>query len=124
MNYKQWIFDDVTPLYIQISNHLKYEILSGRICPGEILPSIRDMAKILQVNPNTIARVYRVLKSDKLIDSVRTNRFLVTQDTMHIDVQKEKVINEICALFLSSMESMGYSTSQVRRILEQCSSKI
>lgn len=58
------------PIYIQIMNQIRQSILSGELQAGEILPSIRQLAKDLQVSVITTKRVYEELEKEKLIDSV------------------------------------------------------
>ena len=57
------------PVYLQLSNQLKKEILSGKLPIGSILPSERAMAQFLGVHRNTVARAYNELKAEELIDS-------------------------------------------------------
>ncbi len=61
MNYMEWTFDEKSPIYKQLAHRLKYGILSGRLLPGEDIPSIRSMADMLHLNVNTVARSYRLL---------------------------------------------------------------
>ncbi|BBI33396.1 GntR family transcriptional regulator [Cohnella abietis] len=58
------------PIYMQIINQIRQCILSGELKAGEILPSIRQLAKDLQVSVITTKRVYEELEKEKLIDSV------------------------------------------------------
>ncbi|MDR0270658.1 GntR family transcriptional regulator [Paenibacillus sp.] len=58
------------PIYMQILNQIRQSILSGELRAGDILPSIRQLAKDLQVSVITTKRVYEELEKEKLIDSV------------------------------------------------------
>ncbi|MCY7484004.1 GntR family transcriptional regulator [Paenibacillus alvei] len=58
------------PIYIQILNQIRQSILSGELRAGDSLPSIRQLAKDLQVSVITTKRVYEELEKEKLIDSV------------------------------------------------------
>ncbi|MNI12100.1 HTH-type transcriptional repressor YtrA [compost metagenome] len=58
------------PIYIQIINQIRQSILSGELRAGDSLPSIRQLAKDLQVSVITTKRVYEELEKEKLIDSV------------------------------------------------------
>ena len=62
---------DARPIYAQIGAQLKYAVAAGVIRPGELIPSVRELAKQLVVNPNTVARAYRELQGEGLLDSVR-----------------------------------------------------
>ncbi|MFM1650639.1 GntR family transcriptional regulator [Brevibacillus sp. B_LB10_24] len=58
------------PIYLQIKNQIKQSILSGELSPGESLPSIRQLAKDLQISVITTKRAYEELEKEGLIDSV------------------------------------------------------
>lgn len=58
------------PIYIQIMNQIRQSILSGELRAGDSLPSIRQLAKDLQVSVITTKRAYEELENEKLIDSV------------------------------------------------------
>lgn len=50
------------PVYVQVENHVQFAVASGRLKPGDQLPSIRELSEKLSVNPNTIAKSYRTLE--------------------------------------------------------------
>jgi GntR family transcriptional regulator len=58
-------------VYVQIENQVKFAIASGRIKPGETLPSVREMSSMLNINPNTVTKAYRDLE---LLQLVHTRR--------------------------------------------------
>lgn len=49
-------------VYVQIENHVQFAIASGKLKPGDQLPSVRELSERLQVNPNTVAKAYRDLE--------------------------------------------------------------
>jgi GntR family transcriptional regulator len=59
--------DDGVPIYIQIVNQVKHLVASGRLAPGEEIPSIRALAEQLTVNPNTVARAYLELEHTGIV---------------------------------------------------------
>ena len=61
---------DSKPIYEQITNNLRRLIASGGIAPGERLPSVRELATRLTINPNTIQRAYRQLEQEGYIVSL------------------------------------------------------
>ena len=60
------------PIYLQIVNQVRYLVASGRLAPGEELPSIRALAEQLVINPNTVARAYRELELAGVVAKRRT----------------------------------------------------
>ena len=58
-------------VYIQIENQVKFAVASGRLAPGDNLPSVRDLSSALKVNPNTVAKAYRDLEITGLVKARR-----------------------------------------------------
>ena len=63
-------YRDPLPIYEQLKQECKRLILSGVIAPGDKLPSVRELAGSLSINPNTIQRAYRELEADGYLISV------------------------------------------------------
>ncbi len=63
---------DGVPIYLQIVNQVKYMAAAGHLVPGEELPPIRTLAERLVVNPNTVARAYRELEAEGIVEKRRT----------------------------------------------------
>jgi GntR family transcriptional regulator len=59
------------PIYSQIADRVKFAVAGGVLRPGDLVPSVRELSKQLVVNPNTVARAYRDLQAEGLLESVR-----------------------------------------------------
>jgi GntR family transcriptional regulator len=68
------------PIYLQIENQVKHYIASGALKSGEALPSVRQVAADLRVNPNTAARAYQNLERDGLLRTVPGGRTYVAEN--------------------------------------------
>ena len=58
-------------IYDQIVRQIKFAVAGGALPPGEMAPSVRELARELAVNPNTVARAYQQLQTEGVLDSVR-----------------------------------------------------
>ncbi len=65
-------------IYDQIVRQITFAIASEVVLPGELIPSVREMAKQTAVNPNTVSRAYRELQSEGILDVVRGTGLQVT----------------------------------------------
>ncbi len=101
-------FDNNIPIYIQLVGQLKIHIISGRLAPGERLPSVRGLALMTQVNPNTMQKALAELEETGLIYTERTNGKFVTEDTELIGRHKKQCADELTRQYLSAMEDLGY----------------
>ena len=62
---------DSRPIYGQIADRVKFAVAAGVLRPGDLVPSVRELSKQLVVNPNTVARAYRDLQTEGLLEPVR-----------------------------------------------------
>jgi GntR family transcriptional regulator len=84
------------PIYVQIKEKVKVLILSGKLKPGDFLPSIRTLAKDLGVNVNTVARAYRELELEGVIRAERGEGYTVVglENAVHEKI-KQQIITEL-----------------------------
>ncbi len=67
------------PIYDQISRQLKFAVAHGVLRAGELVPSVRELAQQVAVNPNTVARAYRDLQTDGVLETLRGEGLRVTK---------------------------------------------
>ncbi len=67
------------PVWVQIRNHIYFLIKSGQVKPGDVLPTVRELAVKLGVNYNTVHKVYQDLEADGLVNSGRGKRTTVAE---------------------------------------------
>jgi DNA-binding transcriptional regulator YhcF (GntR family) len=65
-------------IYEQIVRQIKFAVASETLKPGELVPSVRELARELAINPNTVARAYRELQSEGVVDALRGTGLAVT----------------------------------------------
>jgi GntR family transcriptional regulator len=111
---------DFVPIYEQIKEQIKREIFSGNLMPDDLLPSIRDLALNLLINPNTVARAYRELEMEGFIYT-RKGRGCYVSDNSKQN-QKEERKNIIVNIFDEAIEDakrLGFSPEEIERLLEE-----
>jgi GntR family transcriptional regulator len=111
---------DGVPIYLQVMQQIKYLIASGRLQPGEELPSIRTLAEQLLVNPNTIARAYRELELAGVVEKRRTAGTYVSDNGSPL-ARKErlKLINERIDRLLVEAFQMGFDLDDVLKLVQK-----
>ena len=112
-------FDSERPIYLQIIEIIKNNIISGIYNPGDKIPSVRELAMLFKVNPNTIVKSLYFLEMEGLIYTDRTNGKFITSDLSLIKMNKETVAKQKINTFLTDMEKMGYSKEEVLSFLER-----
>ena len=108
----EYIFDNERPIYLQLVEILKLEILSGKLKKGERIPSVRELALKMKVNPNTMQRALAELENEKLIYTERTNGKYVTKDEKLIEEIKKILAKEKAKSYIKSMENIGIKSKE------------
>nr|WP_300004272.1 GntR family transcriptional regulator [Tissierella sp.] len=112
-------FKDNLPIYIQIMNYIKKEIVTKRIKEGERLPSARELSTTLTVNPNTIGRSYAELEREGLIFTQRGMGTFATEDIKLIQGLKNDMADNLVSNFLKEMRSLDFTNSEIKEIIEK-----
>lgn len=115
----EYIFDNERPIYLQLVKYLKIEIISGNLSPGEKIPSVRDFALKVKVNPNTMQKALQELERENLIYTERTNGKYVTKDKKIIKKHKEEYINEKIDSFLNEMNDLALTKEEIKQYLDE-----
>lgn len=113
-----WKFDEKSPIYVQIAQHIKMQIISSNIQEGEQLPTVRKLAEEYGVNPNTMQRAFSELEREGLVYSQRTSGRFVTNNTHFIMEKRREVAMAELQSFVSNMQKMGFQTSDIVAVLE------
>lgn len=91
---------------MQIATRIEVDIFAERLKPGDRLPSVRDFAFVLNVNPNTVQRALNELEEKELIFTERTNGKFVTEDKKLIDHYRRKYAEEITREYKNKMREI------------------
>ncbi|MDE7310970.1 MAG: GntR family transcriptional regulator [Eubacterium sp.] len=114
-----WNLDSDRPIFIQILERIRMDIISGKYQPGEKLPSVRELAAEAAVNPNTMQRAFAELERTGLVYSKRTSGRFITEDQGMIETLKTEIAKEKIRLFLESMSQLGYGKEQTLTLMRQ-----
>lgn len=112
-----WKFDEKSPIYAQIAQHVMLQIISQEIKSGDQLPTVREYAEIAGVNPNTMQRAFTELEREGMVYSQRTaGRFVTDNQELIARKRRELAINELKS-FISNMIKMGFERSEIIPVL-------
>ena len=110
-------FDNSLPIYIQIMDLIKRRIVLNELGAGEKLPSVRDIAQELKVNPNTIQRSYSELEREEIVYTQRGLGTFITEDTKRIRDLKSNLGTRIVEKFITDMNSLGYGRDEIIELI-------
>ena len=110
-------FLNSTPIYLQIVEHIKTQIISKKYLPNQKLPSVRELSLAFSVNPNTVQKALYELEDMGLIYTERTNGKFVTDKEEIINRVTEDTLNKMIDDFYGSMEKMGFKREEALALL-------
>ena len=108
-----WNLDSSRPIYAQIAELVRLDIISGLYAPGTKLPSVRELAAQAKVNPNTMQRALTELEGSGLLYAQRTSGRFVTQDETLIREAGRQMAREETGRFLARMENLGFAGEEI-----------
>lgn len=106
------------PIYLQLINMVKMQIVSGTLKPGEKLKSVRELAMEYGVNPNTMQKALAELENEELLYTMRTAGRYVTEDELLISRLREQQARERIGQFLEELSRFGYSKQEIKVLLD------
>ncbi|MFH1845197.1 MAG: GntR family transcriptional regulator [bacterium] len=109
------------PFYRQIIEQIKFSIARGDLVPGDRLPTVRQLAVDLSINPNTVVRAYRELEIEGVIDTQQGSGTFVSQQEPEVDqLERQRMLDQILTELLARASSYGLSLEEVLEGLRQC----
>lgn len=108
-----WNLDSDRPIFAQLAEKIQTQIVSGNYPPGAKLPSVRELAAVAAVNPNTMQKAFAELERSGLIVTQRTNGRTVTEDAELIRGVKTMQAEKLVADFYAKMKDLGYTGKDV-----------
>ena len=114
-----WVLDKNRPVCPQICEMLCVDIAKGAFGPDCRLPSVRELASALGVNPNTVQRAMESMEEQGLLYSVRGSGWFVQQDTTRAAAVLDRLRREKTADFFRVMEVLGLSYEEVKAFVKE-----
>lgn len=114
-----YIFDNERPIYVQLVDKIRLEIISGRLKSGVRLPSVRELALTARVNPNTMQKALAELEDEGLVYTERTNGKFVTENKELIEKIKKELAKEKVNNYLNDMKNIGITYNEALKYLQE-----
>ncbi len=113
----EYQFTNDKPIYLQLMDVFKVAIVSGELPKGQRLESVRDLAVIAKVNPNTMQKALSELERIGLVRTERTSGRFITDDEELILSMKNEIAEKEISVFLEKMKSIGISKESVIQMI-------
>ncbi|GGG04170.1 GntR family transcriptional regulator [Paenibacillus aceti] len=112
-------FDNNLPIYLQIMNYIKREIVTGKLKAGDKIPSVRELAAELQINPNTVQRTFQELEREEVVETRRGLGRYVTSEEAKIMLIKKEMAGDLLDHFINGMQELGFSNRDIASIVAE-----
>ena len=112
-------YNSSLPIYLQVANLIKRDIVTGKRELGEKLPSVRELAVSYTINPNTVSRVYKELEMEGVCFTRRGMGTFVTENPKKVKSMKEEMAGTLIREFLEGMQQLRFTRVEAIRILEE-----
>jgi len=108
------------PFYRQIIEQTKFGIARGDLQPGDKLPTVRQLAVDLSVNPNTVVRAYREMEIEGVIETQQGSGTYVGRKNVKVDqLEHKRMLDQILTELLARAQSYGFTLEEVLEGLSQ-----
>ena len=113
------LFNDKSPIYLQIIDYIKMDIVTGKMQGNDKLPSVREMSATMKVNPNTLQRAYQELERMGIVYTQRGMGTFIKEDINMIENLKKEMAKEVIDSFMLRMKNLGFTEPQIIKAISQ-----
>jgi len=107
-----------TPVYEQIKQEIKLLIASGVLPEDEMMPSIRELASTLQINQNTIVKVYYQLDMEGFLYSLKGKGYYVKKSNRDRNIDKHRMLEELTNEFMEKVLKLGFTSEEIKQTIK------
>jgi GntR family transcriptional regulator len=112
-------------IYEQVVRQVKFAVADELVKPGDLVPSVREVARELAINPNTVARAYRELQADRVLESVRGTGLAVAHGAAkRCRAERVKLIRARLGQVLLEAAQSGLSRAELQSQCEELLARI
>ena len=115
MNVK---FNNRDPVYLQVIRNFKEKIANGELVPGDEIPSRRELANMLKINPNTAQRAYKEMEEQGLIHTEKNHPSKITTDMKILGMVREELLVEAVDTFVASVRSINVPVDELLNLVK------
>lgn len=112
-------FNSSRPIYLQIIDEIKRGVARSHLAPGDKLPSQRELAETIRVNPNTVQRAYREMEAMGLVETRRGEGTFIREDESLLQTIRSDMAQEAVDNFIRQVMALGLSETDVMHLVNE-----
>ena len=106
-------FNTRTPVYLQVVDYFKKKMALGKLKAGDEMPSRRELANDLKINPNTVQKAFKEMEDQQLITTERNRPSRVTTDGTVLAQIRSEIVDDAVAVFVESIQELDVSVDEL-----------
>ena len=118
-------FDNSQPIYLQIADYFCDKIMNEEWQAGQRVPSVREMAGMIEVNPNTAMRAYHYLQEREILMQQRGVGYFTTGKAAErvLELRRQEFLKQELPAFFNKMTQLGYTPDDLQKMYDNWHSK-
>lgn len=112
-------FNKRDPIYLQVMQHFKKQIVAGELNPGQEIPSRRELARTMKINPNTVQRAYSEMEAQCLIYTEPNRPSKVIEDPNILKELRKEWLNKAIQSFIGAIRPIDISLEEVMELIQE-----
>ncbi|MCR8641177.1 GntR family transcriptional regulator [Paenibacillus sp. N1-5-1-14] len=112
-------FNNRDPVYLQVVRYFKEQIATGRLAGGQEIPSRRELAGLLHINPNTAQRAYKEMEEQKLITTAGNSPSRITTDEAVLKSIRHELLGEAVDAFVGSVKKIEVPVDELLGLVRE-----
>ena len=111
-------FNNRDPVYLQVVRYFKVELATGKLEPGQVIPSRREVAGLFKINPNTAQKAYKEMEEQRLIITEGNSPSRITTDGQVLNMIREELIRDAVDAFVASIRKINVPVDELLDIVK------
>ena len=111
-------FNNRDPVYLQVVRYFKEELATGKLEPGQVIPSRREVAGLFKMNPNTAQKAYKEMEEQRLIITEGNSPSRITTDGQVLSMIREELICDAVDAFVASIRKINVPVDELLDIVK------
>lgn len=113
------MFNQREPVYLQVVRHFKEKVASGELQPGDEMPSRRELANTLGINPNTVQRAFKRMEEENLLYTEGNMPSRVTEDQSILGQVRSELMLDAVEHFIAAVKPIGVTLKEIQDKVEE-----
>ena len=112
-------FNTRAPVYLQVVDYFKKKMALGKLKAGDEMPSRRELANDLKINPNTVQKAFKEMEDQQLITTERNRPSRVTTDDVILKHIRSEIVDDAVAVFVEAIQELDVSVDELVEKIKQ-----